>query len=303
MPPIHCMLSLFLFVSRCESANCPDLYSLASPCLGFPTLNFATPMAKFVYSGSCCTLHQQVPRTSLHSSVYLTALISLSAGEMSSDSTSNCTIRRHALLFIHLTSPLCLSPHVLQSCSLTPVAASHMLPTTTVGLTCITNPATYDVVKTHTLKVILRVISVSSILFPKAFWGLPVQFCIKLHPHDLTSLPPVWYFHMYILAELKAGRSLALHFQPIHVMLLDHQGKLMVMIFICLNCWQSCRCCLWCYAWILGWNALKEVSMAKNDGFSAGPGVGRSSEWCAPLSMLVLVDADAACRTSSVLSL
>ena len=112
MPLIHCMLSIFLFVSRCESANCPHLFSLASPRLGFPTLIFAAPMTKFIYSGSCCALHQQVPRASLHSSVYLAALMSLSAGEMSSDSTSNRIIRSLALLPIHLTSPLCLSPRV-----------------------------------------------------------------------------------------------------------------------------------------------------------------------------------------------
>ena len=114
MPLIHCMLSIFLFVSRCESANCPHLFSSASPRLGFPTLIFAAPMTKFIYSGSCCALHQQVPRASLHSSgsVYLAALMSLSAGEMSSDSTSNRIIRSLALLPIHLTSPLCLSPRI-----------------------------------------------------------------------------------------------------------------------------------------------------------------------------------------------
>ena len=112
MPLIHCTLSILLFVSRCESANCPHLYSSTSPRLGFPTLIIAAPMTKSIYSGSCCALHQQVCRVSPHSSVYLTALMSLSAGEMSSDSTSDRTIRSHPLLPIHLTSPLCLSPRV-----------------------------------------------------------------------------------------------------------------------------------------------------------------------------------------------
>jgi hypothetical protein len=68
------------------------MYPLASPRLGFRTLNLAAPMAEYTYGSSYTTGSSGRPFTPPHS-VYPAALMSLSAGEMSSDSTSGCTSR------------------------------------------------------------------------------------------------------------------------------------------------------------------------------------------------------------------
>ena len=66
---------------------------LASPRLGFPSLNLAAPMAEYTYgSPSYTTSSPGRPYTPPHG-VYPAALMSLSAGEMSSDSTSGRTSR------------------------------------------------------------------------------------------------------------------------------------------------------------------------------------------------------------------
>ena len=68
------------------------MYPLASPRLGFPTLNLAAPMAEYTYGSTYTTGSPGRPFTPPHS-VYPAALMSLSAGEMSSDSTSGRTSR------------------------------------------------------------------------------------------------------------------------------------------------------------------------------------------------------------------
>jgi len=68
----------------------PSLHT--SPRLGFPSLNLAAPIAEYTYGSSYTTGSPGRPYTPPHS-VYPAALMSLSAGEMSSDSASGRTSR------------------------------------------------------------------------------------------------------------------------------------------------------------------------------------------------------------------
>src|SRR6266404_4269791 len=89
IPSINRTSSSFLCYIPRINAHC---FPLASPRLGFPTLNLAAPMAEYTYGSSYTTSSPGRPYTPPHS-VYPAALMSLSAGEMSSDSTSGRTSR------------------------------------------------------------------------------------------------------------------------------------------------------------------------------------------------------------------
>jgi len=81
----------YLQYPHSEAFGMPSIHP--SPRLGFPTLNLAAPMAEYTYgSPSYTTSSPGRPYTPPHS-VYPAALMSLSAGEMSSDSTSGRTSR------------------------------------------------------------------------------------------------------------------------------------------------------------------------------------------------------------------
>ncbi|KAH9081786.1 hypothetical protein EDB83DRAFT_2589908 [Lactarius deliciosus] len=81
----------YLQYPHTEAFGIPSIHP--SPRLGFPTLNLAAPMAEYTYgSPSYTTSSPGRPYTPPHS-VYPAALMSLSAGEMSSDSTSGRTSR------------------------------------------------------------------------------------------------------------------------------------------------------------------------------------------------------------------
>ena len=88
----HAVHSPYVFYSTSELLVCLSLYPLASPHPGFPVLNLAAPMAEHTYSSSYITGspgHPFTPPDSLNP----TAWMSLSAGEMTSDSTpgrTNC---------------------------------------------------------------------------------------------------------------------------------------------------------------------------------------------------------------------
>jgi len=72
----------YLQYPHTDSFGMPSIHP--SPRLGFPTLNLAAPMAEYTYGNSYMTVCPGTPPLS----VYPGALMSLSAGEMSSDSTS-----------------------------------------------------------------------------------------------------------------------------------------------------------------------------------------------------------------------
>jgi hypothetical protein len=93
-----------LYVSYSRSIHLLVLiFPLAPPRLGFPTLNLAAPMAEYTYSSSYTTSSPGRPYTPPHS-VFPAALMSLSAGEMSSDSTSGRTSRGSGLHSPNLSS-------------------------------------------------------------------------------------------------------------------------------------------------------------------------------------------------------
>ncbi|KAF8273019.1 hypothetical protein EI94DRAFT_1795715 [Lactarius quietus] len=80
----------YLQYPHTEAFGIPSIHP--SPRLGFPALNLAAPMAEYTYSSSYTTSSPGRPYTPPQS-VYPAALMSLSAGEMSSDSTSGRTSR------------------------------------------------------------------------------------------------------------------------------------------------------------------------------------------------------------------
>jgi hypothetical protein len=80
----------YLQYPHTEAFGMPSIHP--SPRLGFPSLNLAAPMAEYTYGSSYTTSSPGRPYSPPHG-VYPAALMSLSAGEMSSDSTSGRTSR------------------------------------------------------------------------------------------------------------------------------------------------------------------------------------------------------------------